>query len=208
MQGQLFGIILVMTFLTAFVILLFLTLILLLSINENWILKTLDIVLKLARFVSRGRWKLTKLKEVAIQVSNNFVCAMKDFSKASRTIAVASLFSLLSWTLNMSVFYLVLLSIGYSGISLTAILVIYSIFMTVKAIPMGIPFEVGLPEITLTTLFIVAGMPPEISATATIMIRLLTLWLKFFIGFAVQQWIGITTIAVTQTQICKDKAAI
>jgi hypothetical protein len=102
----------------------------------------------------------------------------------------------------LAVFYLTFLSMGYPQISWSAILVITAIFMAVKSIPVGVPFEVGLPEITLTTLlyFFVrqwAGTDLfawEISATATILMRLLTLWLRFFIGFAAQQWIGIRVI--------------
>jgi uncharacterized membrane protein YbhN (UPF0104 family) len=69
--------------------------------------------------------------------------------------------------------------------------VISSIFVAVKSIPIGIPFEVGLPEITLTTLLVFFGVPWQVSATATILMRLLTLWVRFFIGFGVQQWLGI-----------------
>jgi uncharacterized membrane protein YbhN (UPF0104 family) len=89
------------------------------------------------------------------------------------------------------------LSIGYTEISWTAILVVSAIFVAVKSIPIGVPFEIGLPEITLTTLFILFGVPAQVSATATILSRLLTLWLRFFIGFGAQQWIGIKTITAS-----------
>jgi uncharacterized membrane protein YbhN (UPF0104 family) len=61
--------------------------------------------------------------------------------------------------------------------------------VAVKSIPIGIPFEVGLPEITMTTLYVGLGVPATISATATILSRLITLWLRFFIGFGAQQWL-------------------
>jgi hypothetical protein len=35
------------------------------------------------------------------------------------------------------------------------------------------------------------GYSPAIAATVTILIRLPTLWLRFLIGFASQQWLGI-----------------
>ncbi len=203
MSGQLFGIMIGITFFMLLMISVCLVLLLVLCVKENWILKILDMVIDFARFVSRGRWKLTSLKDGTVVTAKNFVCSMREFSHAFRTIFVASSFSFVSWILNISVFYCVFLSIGYSSISLGAILVTYSIFVAVKSIPVGIPFEVGVPEITLTTLFILVGVPPGISATATILMRLLTLWSKFFIGFAVQQWIGITTIATTRIDICE-----
>jgi hypothetical protein len=45
---------------------------------------------------------------------------------------------------------------------------------------------------------VVFKVPVDISATATVLIRLLTLWLRFFIGFVAQQWIGIKA-AFTRT---------
>jgi uncharacterized membrane protein YbhN (UPF0104 family) len=89
------------------------------------------------------------------------------------------------------------MAMGYPQISWSAILVISAIFVGVKSIPIGIPFEVGLPEITLTTLLYFFGVPWNVSATATILMRLLTLWLRFFIGFGAQQWIGIKAIVTT-----------
>ncbi|MEM3703424.1 MAG: hypothetical protein QXX79_03260, partial [Candidatus Bathyarchaeia archaeon] len=74
------------------------------------------------------------------------------------------------------------------------ILVTQSIVSAVKSIPIGVPFEVGLPEITMTTMYVVLGVPFGTSATATILSRILTLWLRFFVGFIVQQWIEVKAI--------------
>jgi uncharacterized membrane protein YbhN (UPF0104 family) len=68
--------------------------------------------------------------------------------------------------------------------------VISGIFVAIKSVPIGIPFEVGLPEFTMTALLYSFSVPKGVSETATILMRLLTLWLRFFIGFVVQQWIG------------------
>jgi hypothetical protein len=40
-------------------------------------------------------------------------------------------------------------------------------------------------------------VPPQTSATVTILMRILTLWFRFFIGFAAQQWLGIKAITAT-----------
>jgi hypothetical protein len=47
-----------------------------------------------------------------------------------------------------------------------------------QSIPIGVPFEVGLPEITMTTLYVSLGVPAGIAATSTILSRLITLWLR------------------------------
>jgi uncharacterized membrane protein YbhN (UPF0104 family) len=103
--------------------------------------------------------------------------------------------------LALALFYLTFLSVGYFQISWGAILVVSAIFIAVKSIPAGVPFEVGLPEITMTTLLIFFGVPAEISATVTILSRLLTLWMRFFIGFGAQQWIGIKAITTKSSSV-------
>jgi uncharacterized protein (TIRG00374 family) len=119
---------------------------------------------------------------------------MKEYVHAPKTLAAAFFLSAVSWVLALLAFYLTFVSIGYSQISWGAILVISSIFATVKSVPIGVPFEVGLPEITLTVLLQLFGVPVAVSATATILLRLLTLWMRFFIGFAAQQWVGMRVV--------------
>jgi hypothetical protein len=41
------------------------------------------------------------------------------------------------------------------------------------------------------------GIPFDISATSTILTRILTVWLRFFIGFGVQQAIEIKAMKAT-----------
>lgn len=81
------------------------------------------------------------------------------------------------------------------NVSWGAILVTTSIVIAVKSIPVGIPFEVGLPEIAMTTLYTSVGVPPEIAATSTILSRIITLWLRFGVGFAAYQWTEIKAVS-------------
>jgi hypothetical protein len=85
------------------------------------------------------------------------------------------------------------MSIGYS-VPFGVVIVICAIVAAVRAIPLGVPFEAGLPEITMSTLYILLGVPPDVSATVTLLYSFLTVWLRFFLGFAIQQWLGIKAI--------------
>jgi uncharacterized membrane protein YbhN (UPF0104 family) len=106
--------------------------------------------------------------------------------------------------------YLVFLALGFNALEFQVlwgiILVTQSIVSAIKSIPVGVPFEVGLPEITMTTLYNVLGVPFGISATATILTRILTVWLRFFIGFAVQQWLEIKAITISLNTNTAEKA--
>jgi uncharacterized protein (TIRG00374 family) len=193
-ENLLYGIMLGLIVFLIVVTFVFLALILFLCRREKWTLKIVDSVTRLAEWISRGRWKLTKLREDAMEATRAFHVAIKDYGHAPGTVLLASLFSVASWAFSLIVLYLTFLSLGYSQISWSAILVVSSIFVAVKSIPVGVPFEVGLPEMTLTTLLRICGVPWDLSATVTILMRLLTLWFRFFVGFAAEQWLGIKAI--------------
>jgi uncharacterized protein (TIRG00374 family) len=159
-------------------------------------MRIVDKVISLAEWISRGRWKLAKLREEVIEATKAFHTAIKEYAHAPKTLVIASCFSVVSWLFALGIFYFTFLSIGYA-ISWSAILVVSAIFVAVKSVPIGVPFEIGLPEITLTTLFFLFTRDAQVSATVTILSRLLTLWLRFFIGFGAQQWIGIKAITAS-----------
>ncbi|MGB9854461.1 MAG: lysylphosphatidylglycerol synthase transmembrane domain-containing protein [Candidatus Bathyarchaeales archaeon] len=171
----------------------FLALLILLCVKEKWTLKIIDWVIKIVERVSRGRWKPTKLREEAVKIAGMFHGSMKQFGRTPKVVVASIFISSLSWLSYLILSYLVFLALGFP-VSLSIIFVTQSIVSAIKSIPLGVPFEVGLPEITMTTLYNVLGVPFEISATATILTRILTVWLRFFIGFAVQQWLEIKTI--------------
>lgn len=177
----------------------FLALILLLCVRQNWTCGLVNAVTGFVERISRGHWKLTKLREELVEVIKSFHAAIRDYSHAPKTLLKASVFSTLSWIFSLMVFYLTFLAIPNAHISWSAILVTSAIFVAIKSIPVGVPFEVGLPEIALSSLLMVFGVPRDISFTATILIRLPTFWLRFFVGFAAEQWLGIKTL-VTRTK--------
>jgi uncharacterized membrane protein YbhN (UPF0104 family) len=125
---------------------------------------------------------------------------MKEFGRDPKPLVLSLLGLGVTWVLSLSVSYLVFLSLR-TPVSWSVILITSSIVLAVKSIPIGIPFEVGLPEITMTTLYTSLLAPSlglqvaaEISATATILNRLITLWLRFFIGLGAQQYIDIKPV--------------
>lgn len=193
LYGMIFTLILFIVALTF----LFLALTLLLCVKENWTMRIVDAMISFAEWITRGHWKLDSFREEVIESTKAFHVAMKEYGHAPKTLFIASSFSITSWILSLVVFYLTFLSIGYSKISWSAILIICTIFAAAKSIPVGVPFEVGLPEITLSSLLMLFRIPYEISFTVTILWRLLTLWLRFLIGFLAQQWIGIKSIVAT-----------
>ena len=92
------------------------------------------------------------------------------------------------------VVFLVFVAIGYLEPSVPILFlevaVVTTLLGTIKSVPLGIPAEVGLPDIAMAGFFTLFGIPLDVSAAATILTRILTVWLRFLIGFIAIQWFG------------------
>lgn len=198
---------LIMFFAAGIAVILFL--IMIFSFREKWLLKVIDWLTRLGKSLTRGKWhgQLTKLKEEACRIAQSFHGSMREFKHKPQAIVFSLFYLALSWVLSLSIPYLVFLSLRFP-VSWSVILVTSTIVLAVKSVPVGIPFEVGLPEITMTTLYTSLGVPAEISATATVLIRLITLWLKFAVGFVAQQWLELKPVLAATDNLPAEKPKI
>jgi uncharacterized protein (TIRG00374 family) len=192
-------IIIVATAITAVIILM-----VVLSYKQKWTLKVITWATKLAQKITFGRWKSGKLKDQAIEITDHFHNAMKEFRNNPKSIATSLFYLTVTWIFSLSVPYLVFLSLNHP-VSWSMILITSSIVLAVKAIPVGVPFEVGLPEAVMTTLYFSMGVPAALAATATILVRIITLWMRFFIGFAAQQYLELKPAISTTANPEKTK---
>jgi uncharacterized protein (TIRG00374 family) len=191
-----------------------LLLMMLFSFKEQWSLKVIDLIIRWGKFLSRGKWQwqLTKIKEDACRIAKSFHDSMKEFSHNPRALIFSLFYLAVTWAFSLSVPYLVFMSLR-QPVSWSVILITSAIVLAVKSIPLGIPFEVGLPEITMTTLYTSLLEPTlglqtaaGISATATILTRIITLWLRFFVGFVAQQWLELKTVVAAANSVSVEKA--
>jgi hypothetical protein len=159
-----------------------------LSFKQQWTERVVNWATNVAQKISRGKIDLDKFKIETVEIIGHFHDSMKEFRHSPRAVAYSMLYLIISWFFSLSIPYFVFISLGHP-VSWSIIIVTSAIFLAVKSIPVGIPFEVGLPEAVMTTLFISMGVPGAMAATATILTRIITLWLFFGIGFGAQQWL-------------------
>jgi uncharacterized protein (TIRG00374 family) len=162
-----------------------------------------DWLFNLATRVSRGRLKLEQYREKVKKALDIFHEEILTLGQHRKSLVLPIVFSALSWLLDMSITFLVLLSLGAAGtaISISAIVIVYSVTGTIQYLPIGvIPGEVGLTEIVMTTLFAVLGNPQffAVFAVATVLIRALTFWVRLFIGGVVVQFTAIKSLMPSQ----------
>ena len=159
-----------------------------LAFKKNWTIKIIDWVTNLTNKISRGKWTLAKFRNEAREITDHFHDAMIEYRHNKKPLGISLFYLGVTWFFSLSIPFLVFQSLGHP-VSWSIILITSAIVLAVKSIPIGIPFEVGLPEATMTTLLFAMGVPAELAATATILTRIITLWFRFFIGFAAQQYL-------------------
>jgi len=179
--GLPFGLTLFFAVSTILILILFVVL----CFKEAWMRKFIDAMVGFVNYVSGGRWDLTKAKEDAIKAVRMFRDSMKEFGRGPKTLFASILFVAVAWLSHLSIAYLVFLALNFH--------VQWSVVLLACSIAIVLPAR-GLPEIAMVTVFTLLGVPAEIGATATILTRILTFWLRFFLGFFAQQWVEIQSI--------------
>jgi len=167
------------------------------AFKEKWSLRVIDRLVRLGNWVTRGKRKmqLNKIREDACKMATSFHDSMKEFKHSPKSLVASSFYLAITWVFSLSIPYLVFLSLGFP-VSWSVILLTSAIVLAVKSVPIGVPFEVGLPEITMTTLYtsLIGIQYAGICATATILTRLITLWFRFLVGFIAQQWLELKPV--------------
>lgn len=171
----------------------------LLCVKPQWTKKIVDLLIRFLNFISRGKWQLSSLRAKIMKALRIFHEAIETLGAKPKSLVPPVAFSIISWFLGLLVFYFVFLSLN-PHISFTVVLVVFSIIIAVKSIPIGIPAGIGVTDTIMTALYhslfihIGAEITPSVSAAATILTRLLTIWLRFFVGFVAAQWVGVKAI--------------
>jgi uncharacterized protein (TIRG00374 family) len=201
-QGQTNTILFNLSLLSAILTSISLVFLILLCTRENWAMKLVNMVLGFVEYVGRGRWKLDKIREDAHKAARIFHESMKELGHNPRILVESTSLFVSSWIASASVPYFVFLAIGFP-VDWSAILITSAIVSAIRSIPIGVPFEVGLPEIVMTLLygFVSPVITTQIAATVTVLTRILTLWMRFFIGFVAQQWLEYKAIKIPTTKL-------
>jgi len=169
-----------------------------LCFKENWMQNAVAKIISFLERISRGRWNLNVWKDEARKGISAFYESLRIFSANPEKLILPVGFSVLSWFFGISIYYLVFAAMGHV-LDWATLIIVYSLVIAIKSVPVGIPAEVGVTEIAMTTLFGVFGVPINISAAATVLIRIVSVWFRFLIGFGAFQWIGVKTIFGNKT---------
>jgi uncharacterized protein (TIRG00374 family) len=110
-----------------------------------------------------------------------------------KRLVVPFLLAVIAWFFDLLLVIFVWLSLGQFGgtVSLSLVMVVYSIGAGLQVVPLGIPAEIGVFEIVMTSIYAVFGVLLPVAAVATLLTRFLTLWVKLAVGGIAVQMLGL-----------------
>jgi uncharacterized protein (TIRG00374 family) len=165
-----------------------------LCFNEETTWRLANWVIDLGERILRHRWPFSNLRTEIKKIFEAFHEGIELLVQNPKHLSLPSIFSVLAWYLDVLAVMLIFYSIGFR-ISFLEVIVVYSLTLSIQAIPLGVPAEIGLTEIIMTALFGAMGVPLGVSAAATILTRILTVWLRIIIGYVAVQWVGIKVLS-------------
>lgn len=162
----------------------------LLCIKEQLSHRLIDLLVRFCVFISRGRLNLENLRAKAKNALESFHQSIRFLGKNPRSLVQPLFFALASYFLSVLVSYFVFASLGYT-VSFVLLTIVYSLSRSLQSIPTMLPGEVGFIEPVMTSLYIALLGPQAatVSAAATILTRVLWVWLRLPLGFIALQWI-------------------
>ncbi|MDO9043713.1 MAG: UPF0104 family protein [Methanobacteriaceae archaeon] len=143
-------------------------------------------VLKLIRRFYRKNPE--KLEKKALSAINEFQFTMKIMLKDRKVVLYGIPLSFLIWFFEIMRVYLVFSAFGMD-ISLILIAEVFIIASLIGMIPL-LPGGLGAVDGIMIILYSAAGVPPSISAAATVLERLISFWMTSIIGIACLPYFG------------------
>lgn len=115
------------------------------------------------------------------RIVGRFHSSMMLLAEHKKTLFISTFWALAAWLCMTMVAVVVFRSMGIT-VPLWAVLAVYSVMIFLQMLPIFLPGGVGLVDIVMSTLFTAIGLPMHTAVAATILIRLVQLWMLTAIG--------------------------
>lgn len=146
---------------------------------------TLWVVNLVKRFSKKDH---SKLEKNALSALHGFQNSIRSLIKNKKVLFYALPLSFLLWFMEIIRVYVVFLAFN-TPVSLEFLAVVFVVATLIGMVPL-LPGGVGAVDGMMILLFSIAGIPPSISAGATIVERLISFWLPSFLGILMLPYFG------------------
>ena len=178
-----------------------------LSSREKATQKLLNLVFKFLDFISRGHWKLTSLKSAVQEMLRAYHEGIDTLKEHPKGITLPIILSIASWFSDLLISLFVFSALGFE-IPIVSLIVVYSISVAIPMIPISIS-GVGPTEIIMSALYtLFLGTEfAALSATVTLLTRIVTVWFKLIVGYIAVHWVGVDILSRRVTESIMPKVS-
>lgn len=155
----------------------------------NWLIRAIS-------FVRRGHWDFASFRTQATDVLKKFHEGIRTLGANPKDLVRPVLLALVSWGFDVSIVFLVFASLGYP-VPADKVLIVYALTGSLQSI--GVSF-VGFTEIIMSSSYTVLGIPIALSLSATLLTRIVTLWLKMILSYFAFQYAGLQILTQPTTK--------
>lgn len=120
-------------------------------------------------------------RSMASGVMSQFHQSMNMLASHKRTLFISTFWSVVGWLCMTLVATTIFHSMGVS-VPLRAVFAVYTVMIFLQMLPIFLPGGIGLVDIVMITLFSAIGVPMHSAVAASILIRLIQLWLLTAMG--------------------------
>jgi len=114
-------------------------------------------------------------------IMSRFHEAMKMLADRKGTLFMSTFWAVAGWFLMTMVAVVIFKSMGVS-VPVRGVFAVYAVMIFLQMLPLLLPGGVGLVDIVMATLFSAIGVPVNAAVAATILTRLIQLWLLTALG--------------------------
>jgi uncharacterized protein (TIRG00374 family) len=114
-------------------------------------------------------------------IMSRFHQSMKMLTEHKRTLFISIFWALAGWFSMTLVAVVIFRSMGVS-VPIGAVFAVYAVIIFLQMLPLFLPGGVGLVDIVMATLFGAIGVPTNAAVAATILTRLIQLWMLTALG--------------------------
>jgi len=161
---------------------------LLIIFDERDTVRFVKMVFRFLRRVGK-RWldRINRYENSLISTLDSFHRNLRVLAVNRRSLLASALLSVCSSVLNILVVYFVFLSLG-AHVHILTLLAVFSVALMIQFVPIGLPGMLGLVEMAMTGLFTALGVTLNVSATATLLTRVIVFWVPLAVGMVVSYW--------------------
>lgn len=114
-------------------------------------------------------------------IMSQFHQSMKMLIEHKRTLFISTFWAIVGWFSMTLVAVVIFRSMGVK-VPIMAVFAVYAVMIFMQMLPLFLPGGVGLVDIVMITLFTAIGVPMHSAVAATILTRLIQLWMLTALG--------------------------